>query len=101
MRTHGCTNLILNEILTNEWEYVENIYSGAVEELTPEQRRYFTISSRTNDQINLNFGDGVFSSIPVGSFRTYVRASNGLSYIINQDEMQNVTISYWLCKSYW
>ncbi|MDC0863051.1 hypothetical protein OAP74_01095 [bacterium] len=79
--------------ITNEWDYVENIYSGAVEELTPEQRRYFTISSRTNDQINLNFGDGVFSSIPVGSFRTYVRASNGLSYIINQDEMQNVTIS--------
>jgi hypothetical protein len=79
--------------IENEWEYVENLYSGAVEELTPEQRRYFTISSRTNDQINLNFGDGVFSSIPVGSFRTYVRASNGLSYIINQDEMQNVTIS--------
>ena len=79
--------------IANEWDYVENIYTGAVEELTPEQRKYFTISSRTNDQINLNFGDGVFSSIPVGSFRTYVRASNGLSYIINQDEMQNVTIS--------
>ena len=79
--------------IANEWEYVENIYSGGVEELSPEQRRYFTISSRTNDQINLNFGDGVFSSIPVGSFRTYVRASNGLSYIINPDEMQNVTIS--------
>ena len=79
--------------IENEWEYVENIYSGAVEELTPDQRRYFTITSRTNDQINLNFGDGVFSSIPVGSFRTYVRASNGLSYIINPDEMQNVTVS--------
>src|SRR6056300_1706330 len=76
-----------------EWEKVENIYTGAVEELTPEQRRYFSITSRTNDQINLNFGNGVFSSIPVGSFRTYVRASNGLNYIINQDEMQNVTIS--------
>lgn len=82
-----------NGNIQNEWEKVENIYSGAVEELTPEQRRYFSISSRTNDQINLNFGDGVFSSIPVGSFRTYVRASNGLSYIINPDEMQNVTIS--------
>ena len=79
--------------IQNEWTKVENIYSGATEELTPEQRRYFSISSRTNDQINLNFGDGVFSSIPVGSFRTYVRASNGLSYIINPDEMQNVTIS--------
>jgi len=79
--------------IQNEWTKVENIYSGAVEELTPEQRRYFNISSRTNDQINLNFGDGVFSSIPVGSFRTYVRSSNGLSYIINPDEMQNVSIS--------
>jgi len=82
-----------NGNITNEWDYVENIYTGAVEELTPEQRRYFTITSRTNDQINLNFGDGVFSSIPVGNFRTYVRASNGLSYIINPDEMQNVTIA--------
>jgi len=79
--------------IQNQWTLVENIYSGVVEELTPEQRRYFTTTSRTNDQINLNFGDGVFSSIPVGSFRTYVRASNGLSYIINQDEMQNVTLS--------
>ena len=79
--------------IQNEWTKVENIYSGATEELTPEQRRYFNISSRANDQINLNFGDGVFSSIPVGSFRTYVRSSNGLSYIINPDEMQNVTIS--------
>jgi len=82
-----------NGNIQNEWTKVENIYSGAVEELTPEQRRYFSITSRTNDQINLNFGDGVFSSIPVGNFRTYVRASNGLSYIINPDEMQNVTIS--------
>jgi hypothetical protein len=80
-------------LYTNQWQKVENIYAGATEELTPEQRRYFSISSRTNDQINLNFGDGVFSSIPVGTFRTYVRSSNGLNYIINPDEMQNVTLS--------
>ena len=80
-------------IIQSEWEKVENIYAGATEELTPEQRRYFTITSRTNDQIDLNFGDGVFSSIPVGTFRTYVRSSNGLNYIINPDEMQNVTLS--------
>ena len=77
----------------DEWEFVENIYTGAVEQLTPEQRRYFTITSRTNDQINLNFGDGVFSSIPVGTFRSYVRSSNGLNYVINANEMQNVTIA--------
>ena len=76
-----------------EWEFVDNIYSGAVEQLAPEDRKYFAITSRTNDQINLNFGDGVFSSIPVGLFRTYVRSSNGLNYIIDTDELQNVTIA--------
>jgi len=79
--------------VSDEWDFVENLYTGAVEQLTPEQRRYFTITSRTNDQINLNFGDGVFSSIPVGTFRSYVRASNGLNYVINTDEMQNIVIS--------
>jgi len=77
----------------DEWKFVENIYTGAVEQLTPDQRKYFTITSRTNDQINLNFGDGVFSSIPVGTFRSYVRSSNGLNYVINANEMQNVTIA--------
>ena len=76
-----------------EGEFVDNIYSGAVEQLAPEDRKYFAITSRTNDQINLNFGDGVFSSIPVGLFRTYVRSSNGLNYIIDTDELQNVTIA--------
>jgi len=80
-------------VVGDEWEYVENIYTGAVEQLTPEQRKYFTITSRTNDQINLNFGDGVFSAIPVGPFRSYVRSSNGLNYVINTNEMQNVTIA--------
>ena len=76
-----------------EWTFVDNIYAGAVEQLAPEERKYFAITSRTNDQINLNFGDGVFSSIPVGTFRTYVRSSNGLNYIIDTDELQNVTIA--------
>jgi hypothetical protein len=40
----------------------------------------------------LTFGDGVFSSVPVGFFRCYVRASNGLTYIINPEEMQSVVI---------
>jgi hypothetical protein len=39
------------------------------------------------------FGDGVFSEIPVGNFRTYVRASNGLRYVINPEDMQNVQVS--------
>ena len=78
--------------IASEWTFVENIYGAAVEQLTPGTRTIFSVTSRTNDQITLNFGDGVFSTIPVGLFRAYVRASNGLQYIINPQEMQNVQI---------
>ena len=75
-----------------EWQYVESVYAAAVEQLVPAVRNLFSTTSRVNDQINLNFGDGVFSAIPVGLFRCYVRASNGLQYIINPEEMQSVVI---------
>ena len=78
--------------VVQEWTKTENVYGAAVEQLVPGTRTIFSVASRTNDQITLNFGDGVFSTIPVGTFRNYVRASNGLQYIINPEEMQNVQI---------
>ena len=78
--------------INREWEYSENIYSAAAEQLGTTLRPIYTLNSRTNDQITMVFGDGVFSEIPVGTFRAYVRASNGLQYIINPEEMQAVTI---------
>ena len=78
--------------VASEWQYVESVYAAAVEQLIPNSRNLFSTTSRSNDQITLNFGDGVFSTIPVGLFRCYVRASNGLQYIINPEEMQSVII---------
>jgi hypothetical protein len=75
-----------------QWRYVENVFAAAAEQLAPDQRKLFSVSSRANDQITLTFGDGVFSENPVGLFRCYVRASNGLNYIINPEEMQSVVI---------
>ena len=77
--------------ISREWTYTENIYSSAAEQ-TATLRPIFSTTSRTNDQITMVFGDGVFSEIPVGIFRAYVRASNGLQYIINPAEMQNVVL---------
>ena len=78
--------------IVNEWAYVESVYTAAVEQLTPTLRNIFSTTSRVNDQITMDFGDGVFSQIPVGFFRAYVRASNGLQYIINPEEMQSVVL---------
>ena len=77
--------------ITREWEYVESVYTAAAEQVVA-LRPIYSTTSRTNDQITLAFGDGVFSEIPVGIFRCYTRASNGLQYIINPEEMQNVSI---------
>jgi hypothetical protein len=78
--------------VASEWTYVQSVYGAAVEQLTPDVRDLYSVTSRANDQITLTFGDGVFSSIPVGLFRSYVRSSNGLTYIINPEEMQSVVI---------
>jgi hypothetical protein len=78
--------------IAREWDFVESVYTAAVEQ-QENLRPIYSVASRANDQITLNFGDGVFSEIPVGFFRSYVRASNGLQYIINPEEMQNVILS--------
>jgi hypothetical protein len=78
--------------VSREWQYQENIYTAAAEQLGTTLRPIYTVTSRANDQITMVFGDGVFSEIPVGTFRAYVRASNGLQYIINPEEMQAVTL---------
>jgi len=78
--------------ITREWQFVESVYTAAAEQQAS-LRPIYSVTSRVNDQITLNFGDGVFSEIPVGYFRSYVRASNGLQYIINPEEMQNVILN--------
>ena len=77
--------------ISDEWTYTDNIYAAAAEQ-QQQLRAIYSTTSRANDQITLVFGDGVFSEIPVGQFRAYVRASNGLQYIINPEEMQNVVL---------
>ena len=75
--------------IQSEWGAVQSTYTAAQ---TDTARKVFSLSSRTNDQVTINFGDGVFSDIPVGTFRFYVRASNGLTYIINPEDMQSITL---------
>jgi hypothetical protein len=55
-------------------------------------RNLYQVNTRTNDQIDLVFGDGSFSNKPQGNFRLYYRVSNGQRYKITPDEMQGVII---------
>lgn len=78
------------------WREVENVYADAYLQTETSAKKIFSVVSRYNDQVSYSFGDGVFSEIPVGTFRSYVRAGNALTYTIDPTEMQglSVTINY-------
>ena len=56
-------------------------------------KKLYQITSRANDQIDLVFGDGNFSQIPVGTFRLYYRTSIGVGFKILPTDMVQVPIS--------
>ena len=78
-----------------EWTKVENLRDSNIvyNSVSDEERSLYSITSRLNDQIDLIFGDGIFSNIPTGRFRATVRVSNGLSYNIPPTAMQGVNLS--------
>jgi len=75
------------------WKKVDNVYADAYLQTETSQRKIFAVASRFNDQVSYTFGDGVFSQIPVGTYRAYVRAGNALTYTIDPNEMQGISVS--------
>ena len=85
--------LNLSNGTTALWEKVDNVYENAYLQNESSERTIFSVTSRTNDQVSYVFGDGVFSKIPVGNFRAYVRSGNALTYTIDPSEMQSISIT--------
>lgn len=75
------------------WTKVESVYANASLQTESSNKKVFSVVSRFNDQVSYAFGDGIFSEIPVGTFRAYVRAGNALTYVIDPTEMQGITVS--------
>jgi len=76
------------------WKKVDNVYADAYLQTEFSEKKIFSVSSRFNDQVTYVFGDGVFSEIPVGNYRAYVRAGNALTYTIEPSEMQGISVSF-------
>jgi hypothetical protein len=84
--------LSTNGTVQNLWRAVPAVAGINVIYNKQSDRNLYQINSRAGDQIDLVFGDGSFANIPQGNFRIYYRSSNGLSYKITPDEMQNIVI---------
>lgn len=84
-------NSITNAL--TEWTKVDSVFANQGSKESNNKKKIFSVSSRYNDQVSYNFGDGVFSEIPIGNFTAYVRTSNGLTYSIDPSEFQGVNIT--------
>jgi hypothetical protein len=56
------------------------------------QKNIYSVITKTNDQIDLLFSDGVYGNLPRGAFRAYYRVSNGLRYQISSSDMRGIAI---------
>ena len=77
-----------------EWRQVASVFADAYLQTENAVKQIFSVNSRFNDQVTYIFGDGVFSVIPVGNFRAYVRAGNALTYTISPSEMNGISVTF-------
>ena len=77
------------------WTKVSNVTGNNViyNSISQNNRKLYAVSTRENDQIDLNFADGSFGDLPKGLFRLFYRQSNGLTYSIKPEQMRNVAFS--------
>jgi hypothetical protein len=78
---------------TVTWDQVENLYALNDPQNSANNKKFFAVESRFNDQVTYVFGDDVFGESPVGNFKSYMRTSNALTYNINISELQNININ--------
>ena len=72
------------------WTQVDSIYSQQTKNIN---KKIYSVTSRFNDQVTYNFGDGVFGEIPTGNFVSYVRTGNALTYTIDPTEFAGIVIN--------
>lgn len=76
------------------WSKVSDVVGNNViyNSLDKNERNFYSITTRDQDQIDLNFADGSFGNLPKGSFRLFYRQSNALVYSIKPNQMNGIVI---------
>ena len=83
-----------NGLEAEEWAKVPSFEGNNViyNSLKKNIKNIYGVVSRVGDRVSLAFSDGTFGNLPLGSFRTYYRTSNGLTYTINPKDMKGITV---------
>lgn len=83
-----------NGLEAEEWTKVPSFEGNNViyNSLNKNVRNIYGVVTRASDAVSLAFSDGTFGNLPLGTFRTYYRISNGLSYTVNTQDIRSVSI---------
>jgi len=81
--------------LSEEWKKVPALSgnNAIYNSLSKAERNTYNIVTKNDDGVDLVFGDGNFSNIPLGSFRSYYRISDNAKYAIQPADMQAVQLT--------
>jgi len=76
------------------WTRVPDVVGNNIiyNSISKNERNIYSVTSRDQDQIDLNFADGSFGNLPKGQFVIYYRQSNGLTYVIKPEQMGGIVI---------
>ena len=77
------------------WEKVPNLAGNNIiyNSLSKDIKNIYKVITKAGDRISLAFSDGTFGTLPLGTFRSYYRISNGLQYTINPADIRGVTLT--------
>jgi hypothetical protein len=81
--------------ILEEWTKVPSLSgnNAIYNSLSKAERNIYNVVTKVNDGVDLVFGDGNFSNLPLGSFRAYYRTSDNAKYAIQPSDMQAITLS--------
>jgi len=83
-----------NGFETTLWTKLDSVEGNNIiyNSIFKDTKNVYSVSTRTNDRINLVFSDGVFGNLPSGGFRIYYRTSDNRNMIISPSAVTNVNI---------
>ena len=81
--------------LAKKWTQVPSLSgnNAIYNSLAKNQRNIYNVVTKSNDAVDLVFGDGNFSNLPLGSFKTYYRVSDNAKFVIQPADMQNIIVA--------
>lgn len=84
-----------NNLVVSKWEKIPNTAGQTLQFNTKAKSTslLYAVQNLGDGGIRLQFADGNFASVPIGTFRAYYRTSDNARYRISPDDVGNVTVN--------